>query len=202
MTGGNGGAGHDKCGCKRRDGGRCQRPAGWGTGHPRIGACKLHGGSTPTHEAHALAVMADRADAAALAELDRRNIAPMSNPLLALQELAGESAAWLGILRARVAGLEEMTVRTVSGAEQVRAVILAYERAVDRAAMLAALMAKLDIDDRIVRLNSAIAEAQGGRLAHAVARIVVRLGHPDPMADRETGLVCREELERLAATDD
>lgn len=41
---------HDKplCGGRKRQGtGTCTRPAGWGTPHVGIGACKLHGGSTP-----------------------------------------------------------------------------------------------------------------------------------------------------------
>lgn len=44
--------GKPKCGGPKRDGsgGKCTRPAGWGTGHAGTGRCKLHGGSTPTHE--------------------------------------------------------------------------------------------------------------------------------------------------------
>lgn len=34
---------------QRADGARCRKTAGWGTDHPGIGACKLHGGSTPAH---------------------------------------------------------------------------------------------------------------------------------------------------------
>ncbi|MDG4791997.1 hypothetical protein O7626_39985 [Micromonospora sp. WMMD1102] len=30
----------------------CTRPAGWGTSHPGIGKCKLHGGNTPDHVTH------------------------------------------------------------------------------------------------------------------------------------------------------
>lgn len=30
----------------------CTRPAGWGTDHPGIGRCKLHGGATPDHVDH------------------------------------------------------------------------------------------------------------------------------------------------------
>jgi hypothetical protein len=36
----------DKCNARNRFGQPCQRPAGWGTGHPHSGRCKLHGGST------------------------------------------------------------------------------------------------------------------------------------------------------------
>lgn len=37
--------------------GRCRKTAGWGTDHQGVGACKLHGGSTPSHEARARGVM-------------------------------------------------------------------------------------------------------------------------------------------------
>lgn len=41
---------HDKkgrlCGSKKKSGGKCGRPAGWGTSHPGSGRCKLHGGSS------------------------------------------------------------------------------------------------------------------------------------------------------------
>lgn len=39
------------CGATRRrtDDIECRRPAGWGTSHPGVGRCKLHGGATPTH---------------------------------------------------------------------------------------------------------------------------------------------------------
>jgi hypothetical protein len=51
--------GHGKCGAIR-NGNNCGRPAGWGTNHPGIGYCKLHGGSTPTHERSAQLVIARR----------------------------------------------------------------------------------------------------------------------------------------------
>jgi len=35
------------CGARNRAGKPCQQRAGWGTGHPRIGRCKLHGGASP-----------------------------------------------------------------------------------------------------------------------------------------------------------
>lgn len=50
--GGNGAAARKvgvTCGAKKRHGGACNMPAGWGTIHYGIGKCKLHGGSVPTH---------------------------------------------------------------------------------------------------------------------------------------------------------
>ena len=37
------------CGAKKRAGGHCKMPPGWGTDHPGIGKCKLHGGNLPSH---------------------------------------------------------------------------------------------------------------------------------------------------------
>lgn len=37
------------CGAKKKKGGKCTMAAGWGTSHPGIGKCKLHGGSVPNH---------------------------------------------------------------------------------------------------------------------------------------------------------
>lgn len=39
-----------KCGAKKRQGtGFCTQRAGWGTDHPGVGRCKLHGGKTESH---------------------------------------------------------------------------------------------------------------------------------------------------------
>lgn len=37
------------CGAKKRTGGKCMMAAGWGTNHPGIGKCKIHGGTSPNH---------------------------------------------------------------------------------------------------------------------------------------------------------
>lgn len=39
---------YEICGAKAKSTGKlCQKPAGWGTDHPGVGKCKLHGGATP-----------------------------------------------------------------------------------------------------------------------------------------------------------
>lgn len=51
----------DKCNArKRKGGGYCSRPAGWGTDHPEVGRCKLHGGNVPNHRASAQKELARR----------------------------------------------------------------------------------------------------------------------------------------------
>lgn len=51
---------YPRCGGKLRGGreGTCRRPAGAGTNHVGTGRCKVHGGSTPSHNAAAQAVLA------------------------------------------------------------------------------------------------------------------------------------------------
>jgi len=36
-----------QCGARTRSGEPCRQAAGWGTDHPGVGRCKLHGGATP-----------------------------------------------------------------------------------------------------------------------------------------------------------
>jgi hypothetical protein len=191
------GHGRGRCGARRRDGELCRNPAGHGTDHPGIGACKLHGGATPNHQAHALAVMADRADAAALAELRARGVPPMGNPLRVLQELAAEAYQWQAILRGRVAELESLTVRTKSGAEQVRAVVAAYERGLTRTAELCAVLANLRIDERLARID----QVTGQAVADAIEQILIRLGHPDPKSTPAIGAIVADELHKLIRDD-
>ena len=93
---------HPKCGgkLKQRDG-TCTQPAGWGTSHPGIGSCKLHGGSTPNHQAAAERVMAEQE--AARFGLDTADVTAGE----ALIREVRRSAAMVDWLAARVAELGE-----------------------------------------------------------------------------------------------
>jgi hypothetical protein len=54
--------GYARCGGPRKHGrGACTQAAGWGTPHPGVGRCKLHGGSTPTHVRAGQRALAERA---------------------------------------------------------------------------------------------------------------------------------------------
>lgn len=48
------------CGARTRKGGRCGRPAGWGTDHVGGGTCKLHAGSTPAGRKHGARLLAEK----------------------------------------------------------------------------------------------------------------------------------------------
>jgi hypothetical protein len=157
MSNGYSGSGHERCGGRTRSGGLCRLPAGWGTPTPGIGHCRKHLGNTPNHRAHADRVLVERAEATALAELHRIGVEPVGNPLEALVELAAEARQLKTILRRQVAALESVSQTTPAGIEQVRAVVILFERSMDRAAAFAAMCARLDIDSRLARISETIA---------------------------------------------
>src|SRR6266487_3072995 len=202
MNGASPGAGHERCGGRTRRGTACRLPAGHGTDHPGVGRCDHHGGATPTHRAHAERVLLERAEASALAELHRIGVEPMGNPLEALAELAAEARRWQAILRAQVAELESLSQTTPAGVEQIRAVVLLFERAMDRTAAFAAIMVKLNIDDRLVKLNARISEAMGARVAGVIEGILEDLGHRDPRHDPAVAPVVVARLEQLLVAGD
>lgn len=164
MNNGNGRSGHERCGGRTRRGTPCKLPAGHGTDHPGIGRCDHHAGATPTHRAHAERVLLERAEASALADLHRIGVEPIGNPLEALAELTAEARQWETILRRQVADLESLSQMTPAGVEQIRAVVVLFERAMDRAAAFATMCAKLNIGDRIFRLKARINEEIGQQI--------------------------------------
>jgi len=106
-------------------------------------------------------VLAERAAASALAELHRMGVEPIGNPLEVLVELAAEARTWQKALRVQVSALESLSQTTPAGVEQIRQVVVLYERSLDRAAEFAAMLSKLNVEDRLVRLNARIGEAIG-----------------------------------------
>jgi len=40
----------ERCNAMTNAGTKCKKKAGWGTNHPGTGKCKMHGGSTPSHQ--------------------------------------------------------------------------------------------------------------------------------------------------------
>lgn len=92
MTDGPDAPDRERCGGPRRQNeGTCTQPAGWGTPHPGVGRCKLHGGSTPSHVAAGQKALAERA-------ARTYGVAREVNPVQAMVELLHDSAghvAWL-----------------------------------------------------------------------------------------------------------
>lgn len=146
------------CGAKKRqqeeDGTvtYCTLSAGWGTDHLGTGRCKFHGGNTKTQRAGARKVQADQEVRAMLAQLD---VQPVDDPLTALSLAAGQIVAWQQAVAATVNRLGEDGIRYegAAGAEQLRAEVGMYERAMDRVEKVLSGIARLDIDARLARIE-------------------------------------------------
>lgn len=178
------------CGAKKRDGsGTCHRPAGWGTPHPGIGRCKLHGGSTKSHVNAAYEQVLDQQVRKVLAELD---VTPVDDPLSVLAGLLGQAVAFKDALAQRVNDLHELRYEDMKGAEQLRSEVVLWERALDRCEKFASSMAKLNIDDRLL----AISERQADQVAGALNAALGGLGLSYEQ-QREAKRVLAERLREL-----
>lgn len=133
--------------------------------------CKLHGGATPGARKKA-------EEARAKHQLDeymrRLNIdpEPVSDPLRALAELAGEVTRWKNLARMYVQHLESLRYSGFQGGEQIRGEVVIYERAMDRCVQVLATIAKLNIDERL----AAIDERQAATVDRALTAALEELG--------------------------
>jgi hypothetical protein len=151
-----------KCGGTNRQGDPCGNPAGKGTDHYGSGNCSSHAGSTPTGRAAALNERAERL-------LYQRDAPPVTDPLSALQRLAGRAAAWEDIIGEKVNELRSLRYST-EGGEQLRAEIVVMERAMDRVGKLLVDIAKLNIEDRLAGVREATARMLDEALAAALQK--------------------------------
>jgi hypothetical protein len=165
-----------KCRGTNTSGTRAGQPCGkWALKGSTV--CRTHGGGAPQVQAAAKQRLAEKAITEALGKLD---VKPVHNPLTALAELAGEITAWKELAAERVAQLRELAQRNfMSGADEVHAEIQVYERALDRCVHVLATIARLNIDERLVKISeqqaAIVKEALMGAQADAgVARDVQR----------------------------
>lgn len=135
--------------------------------------CRVHGGTAP----QAKAAAARRVAEAELTEQTQRALAvldvePVDNPLTALSELAGQVVAFKDALADRVNALERIRFTDDKGAEQLRAEVALYERAMDRCINVLATIGRLKIDERL----AAISEKQADMVISAIEAALAYAG--------------------------
>jgi hypothetical protein len=142
--------------------------------------CGSHGGRAPQVKAAAALRVAEEEARRGLALLD---VDPVSDPFTALSELAGQVIAFKNQLAGQVNALTgepcgscggggRLRYEAVgAGTEQLRSEVSLFERALDRCASVLGLIAKLNIDERMARINerqaAAVIRALDAGLAHA-----------------------------------
>lgn len=154
--------GRRRCSARRTDGEPCgNRPL------KGQSVCKFHGGGAPQAKAAAVRRQVEVEARQVLAEL---GVSPVADPLEALLKLAGQVLAWQEATAALVNGLEDgIRYRGANGAEQLRAEISLYERAMDRAVAVLSAIARLNIDERLVAVTERQADAVIGAINAALA---------------------------------
>lgn len=177
--------------------GLCHRPAGWGTGHPTYGPCRLHGGALESNERAGQRELAHRRAEAVLADLNTDPV-PVDNPLAALASLAGEAVRWKDILAAHVAELSGLrfVISDEDGhrREMIRGEVLLFQTALRDLGNLLVSIGRLNIDDRLARIDERMADI----VVRAVEAGLVTAGvRPEDMA-MASAVVGREIRRRSA----
>jgi len=192
---------HEVCKGHNRAGGPCRLS-------PRRGmvVCRLHGGESP----QALEGARRREVEERAREVLRRKWADgleptVTDPLGELARIAGEVVAFKDYLRDQVTELDGVLtywtdreypagddVTRTEQTEQLRAVVTAYERSLDRAAKVLASIVKLDLAGRMLELRTAQAEQIVGAVRYGLAQVdmaaEVRRGAEAAIADALAGI--------------
>jgi len=130
------------------------------------GPCKLHGGCTPTVS---LGAERERTGQEARKALEGfTDFAPVADPVERLRLLAGRAEAWMTALERKVAELTSLRYESKT-AEQIRGEIQLYERAMAATGKVLTDLARLNLDERSVRLQEAQVTLVAGALTQALA---------------------------------
>jgi hypothetical protein len=157
------------CGAKKRQGeGHCSMPAGWGTDHAGRGPCKLHGGSAPQV---ARSAELQLAEFQAFREISLRDAPPITDPLTALAELAGQVSVWRDLLAAKVEELTSYGYENYKAGEQLHTDVALFERAMDRCLNTLAAIARLRIDERLAKIEQKKVDLVADALAATLAEL-------------------------------
>lgn len=152
--------------------------AGWGTDHPGMGCCKLHGGNTPAHQTAAVVagnlVKAKRA-AGQLGIGVSYEVDPREALLGELYRTAGMVAFYEAVINGEhpdYAEPVELTKLTLYNGEQPSVWLTMYEKERDRLAKVAKMCIDVGLAERQIR----IAETQAMMIVTVMRRIFDDLG--------------------------
>ena len=112
--------------------------------------CMMHGGRASHVKAKAALRLLELEAEAVVSRLD---VGPVDNPLLELKKLAGRTLAWEQLFEQKRKEITEWRYTHGASGEQLRAEVSVVERAMDRCAHILVAIAKLNLDERLVRLE-------------------------------------------------
>lgn len=177
------------CNCRKKNSeDRCSRIAGWGTDHVGYGACKNHGGNSPSGK-----TAATRTHVRELAE--ELDLDPYT-ALLYTVRLAAGVVAWC---RNKIGELEDPATEFADEDDEKRAIndlavmLRVYGEERDRLAKTAKLAIDAGIDERRISLE----EEQGELIAKAVTGILQDL-KLTPQQRKDAPAIARRHLALLA----
>lgn len=138
---------------------------------PRPGAsvCHKHGGRAKHIRDAADVRTTEQHIGRLLAEHMARDV---TNPLAALLEITAEVVRWKDFLAARLATLTTMRFTDERGTEQLRSEIVLYERALDRCGRFLLDVAKLNIEERLLRMQ----EREAALIGEVLRGVLTDLG--------------------------
>ena len=160
------------CGAKTRAGVPCKRQAMRGSNR-----CDFHGGKSPQARRKAAERLLEQRAQSVLAELGE-DIEPIRDPLTALEEVAGQVMALVGLLKGKVSELTEIRYSSGMGLEQVRSELSVYLSALTRAESVLGRIISLDLEGRRVTIEEA-------KVAAVVLALDKVLASPDLSLDSE-----------------
>lgn len=170
-----------KCAAKRRrDGEPCGAQAITG-----LSVCRVHGGNSPQARAKSERVKL-------LAEVRQRwhgldGAKPVSDPFVALQQIAGELVVFKDRLRVLIDDLEVWTGLDDKGMEYPRALVALYQLTLRDTINGLALIARLNIDERLATIE----EARVSRIIRAIDAALTNAGIVGPAAEEARAVAGR-----------
>jgi len=159
-----------RCGAKLKNKSK-KNPTGLCTNFPKefTNRCRLHGGDSPRAK---LAAERARLEFQIGKAAQQLGLAPaVENPLHELQQLAGEVVQWKNLCRQTLDDLTDVGYAGFTG-EQVHAKVQVWERALDRSITALATLARLNIDERLARIE----EQQAAMVRQAFAAGLEEIG--------------------------